>query len=247
MCMETITSKANEKVKQVKKLSEKKFRDELGLYTAEGFTLLRDMPESVEVQSFFVAEGQEGQAEAITSRFDAPVYAVTEAVMNYIADTVTPSGILAVIRRTDGKPSGGNSLVLDRVSDSGNVGTLLRTAAAFGYTDVYLINTADAYSSKVARSSMGGIFKVNLIEATEEEAISALSNHYKIALDMGGEEIGKAAAKAPVALFLGSEAHGLSENLTASADVVLSIPMQNGMESLNVAVAGAIAMHAFLR
>jgi rRNA methylases len=243
--METITSKSNERVKLVKKLADKKYRDELGLYVVEGLTLLKDMPESVKVQAFFVTEGIIEQAESIVSKYRAEIISVSQGVMNYIADTVTPSGILAVIRRESGAPTGAPSIVLDRVSDSGNVGTLIRTAAAFGYTDVYLVNTADAYSSKVARSSMGGLFKVNLIEATEKEVIASLKNHFKIALDMDGASIESVQAKAPVALFLGSEAHGLSDGFVAAADAVASISMLNEMESLNVAVAGAISMYKF--
>ncbi|MEG1612697.1 MAG: RNA methyltransferase [Clostridia bacterium] len=241
--MEIITSTANEKIKLIRKLSQKKFRVELGLYVVEGVNILKDMPTTVLVDSFFVTEAMVEKTSDIYLKFSCSVNVVTDAVMKSISDTVSPSGLLAVIEIPKNLPREGNALVLDRVSDSGNVGTLIRTAVSAGFLNIYLINSADVYCSKVARASMGGIFRANLIEVCEEEALNILANYHSVAMDMSGINIFDFTPKAPLAIVLGSESLGVSKRLMQTAENTVSLKMQNDMESLNVAVAGGIAMY----
>jgi TrmH family RNA methyltransferase len=241
--MNTITSITNEKVKAVRKLKDKKFRQKEGLFVVEGINILRDIPSSVDIDCFFVEEGIFSEVEGLISAKNAPVYVVSQEVFKSISETVSPSGLVAVVKTPDAKLCGGNLLVLDRVSDSGNLGTIIRTAAATSFLDILLINCADAYSGKVVRATMGGIFNVNILEVSEDEAVEAIKGRDSYALDMGGNSITSFKPATPVAIILGSEAHGVSERLLKAANNIASIPMQNGMESLNVAVAGAIAMY----
>lgn len=246
--METITSTANEKVKAVKKLHLKKYRDDAGLCIAEGVNILSDLPATLTVRSFFVSE-EIVDAATITARFpQAEVYIVSRAVMTALSETETPSGVLAVIEIPAPREATHNALVLDGVSDSGNLGTIIRTAAGAGYDDVFLINCADPYSGKAVRASMGGVFRVNVVNADYTNIENKLSDYRKICLDMSGTDVFSfKPGNGKIALFLGNEAHGLSEFSKNLADDTLSIPMANGQESLNVAVAAGIAMYVVNR
>lgn len=241
--METITSVANDKVKLVKKLNIKKYRQEYGMFVVEGINILKDMPETTQVECFFATENVFPTIKYIVDRFSAPCYIVSDEVMKSMADTVSPSGLLAVIRIIQGEAVNSNALVLDRISDSGNLGTLIRTAVSAGFCNIYLINCVDVYSGKTARASMGGIFRAQLIDISEDEAIDALKGYHSIAMDMNGEDISLYNPTYPVAIVLGSESQGVSKRLLQSVNEVVSLEMQKGMESLNVAVAGGIAMY----
>lgn len=242
--METITSSANEKVKAVKKLRLKKYRDEAGLCVAEGVNILCDLPQSVEVRAFYYTDSVK-EVEKVTARFpNAEKFLVTDAVMAAMSDTDTPSGILAVITSPHEKELSSDALVLDGVSDSGNVGTIIRTAAGAGFNDVILINCADAFSGKAVRASMGGVFRVNVISKVYDDLPRLLNNYRKIAVDMSGKDVFSYSPDGKkIALFLGNEAHGLSQFSRDISDETLSLPMANGQESLNVAVAAGVTMY----
>ncbi len=241
---EVISSKDNRIVRLARSLATKKGREESGLFLAEGGNLTRDIPESAEIAFYLVSESRAEEAEGLALA-RAEVYHVTDAVMKSVSDTVTPYGLAAavVIPKREFRLPAGNALLLDGVSDPGNVGTLLRTAAAAGFEDVYLLGCADPYSGKVVRASMGGIFRVRVTEVSETEALSLASDTRSVVLDMGGRDLTKDGLPAPVTLIAGSEAHGVREALKAAAAEVCSLPMKNQTESLNVAVAAAVAMY----
>lgn len=213
----------------------------------EGINLLRDMPRSVEVAYAFATEARLDEAKEILAERDgAELFAVTQAVMESISDTVSPYGIAAACRiPTVGyrKPAG-KALLLDGVSDPGNLGTILRTAAACDFSDAYVLDCADAYSPKVIRATLGALFKVRVYEVNEEQAISLVRETDSAALDMRGENILTARVTGDPLLFIaGNEAHGVREVIKKEAKRTYSLPMKNGMESLNVAVATAVAMY----
>lgn len=239
-----ITSTSNEKVKFVRKLLQKKYRIELGLFIVEGVNILKDLPNNVQVESVFVCESASVEAQNLADKLGGEKFIVTQSVMESLADTVTPSGLLAVLKILKNKECDykNNALFLDGISDCGNLGTLIRTAASAGFLDIYLINCADAYSAKTVRASMGGIFRVKLYDCTMDQAVEHLKFYHSVAMDMSGEDIFSYTSKQPTAIILGNEAHGVSDLLMRSANDVVAIKMQNGMESLNVAVAGGIAM-----
>lgn len=238
-----ITSVANEKVKFVKKLSEKKFRDEEGLFVAEGANILSDLKEGFSVRYLFATEDNLVLAEKLSEKFGVEPETVDSKVMKAMSDTVTPCGILAVIEKPRCVPSGTNAIVLDGVSDSGNLGTIIRTAAGAGFSDVYLIGCADPFSPKTVRASMGAVLRVNIIVTDKENLQGYLDGYVRVAMDMSGDDVFGFKPRRKVALFFGNEAHGLSDFSFENSDVILSIPMQNGQESLNVAVAAGIAMY----
>lgn len=261
--MQIITSTKNRFVKEARSLSQKKFRIETGLFLVEGINLIKDMPSSVrvkyvlatpsresEVETIFFSDEKERQEKAMQSvAFTrAQVYYVSDEIMAYIADTVSPYGICAVCKMPslDFQMPKGNALLLDGVSDPGNLGTILRSAAACDFCDVYLFDTADVFSPKVVRATLGGLFRVRLHEVDECLALKLMAETNSAVLDMGGKNILENKPSTPVLLVAGNEAHGVREILKRAAKNTYSLPMKNEIESLNVAVATAVSMYQTL-
>ena len=164
-----------------------------------------------------------------------------------MSDEVTPQGVVAVVKKPDEKKNPaeiiGDSLFLDGVSDPSNVGAAIRSAAVFGFDSVLIAGGADAYSPKSVRASMGGIFKVKTYTGNRQDLIKKVKTPFIVA-DMKGENIRNFKREGKVCLVIGNEARGVSEELRALAKYTLSIPMQNGMESLNASVSAGIIMFA---
>ena len=244
--MEIITSAKNQYVKLAKSLAEKKFRRETGLFFVEGKNLIKDLPKSVQIDYIFATEERETEAnELANAHAGAKIILVTESIIGQIADTMTPYGIVAIckIPNTEFKMPNGNALLLDGVADPGNVGTIFRTAAACGFNDVYLVDSVDVYSPKVVRATLGGLFKVNAYVIDADTAKNLIKNSNSAALDMGGKNILKENIVQPILFIAGNEAHGVRDEFESLAKEVYSLPMQNDVESLNVAVATSVAMY----
>lgn len=241
--MEIITSTQNRTVKAFRALSEKKFREREGLFPVEGGNILRDIPPSAVVKYVLALPSRADEA---CARFgESRVTVVSDEVMKSISDTVTPYGLAAAVEIPKGEfalPSG-NALLLDGVSDPGNLGTVIRTAAATGFEDVYLLGCTDAYAPKAVRASMGGIFRVRVCAVDNEQASALVRGTFSVALDMAGESLFASPVPAPCLIVAGSEAHGVDKALLGEVKSVRSLPMTGGMESLNVAVAAGIAMY----
>ena len=243
--MEIITSTQNQYVKQVRSLREKKFREKSGLFVVEGGNIFKDMPADVKLEYILFTEEHFDEVQNLVFFTRAQAYMVSESVMQSLSDTVTPYGIVAVMAKPKHEfnlPSG-NALLLDGVSDPGNMGTIIRTAAARGFEDVYLLDTVDVYSPKVVRATQGGLFKVRLVTVNEEEALTLLDNTSSAVLDFGGEDLTEAQILTPVLIVTGSEAHGVRDTVLNHSKRVLTLPMMNNIESLNAAVATAVAMY----
>lgn len=239
-----ITSRQNATVKFVRSLQDKKSRKEFGLYLAEGVNLLKDadiLPETVlatpsryeEAKKFFAS---------------SKILTVTDEVMQSVSDTKSPYGILAVVKmpKNEFKYPDGNAVLLDGVEDAGNLGTIMRTAIACGFDTVYLLDTADVYSPKVVRASLGAIFGLNVIEIDETQAIDLVRHENSAVLDMGGKNLLGERLTDKILFVAGSEAHGVRDSLKKNCKEVYSLPMKH-IESLNVAVATAVAMYQTLR
>lgn len=240
-----ITSAENQKIAEVKKLTDKKFRKSTGLYLIEGERLVRDaIRYGADITEIFVKE-------SVADKFCFENQTiVADKVFAKISETVSSQGVVAVVKKQEQKLSApqGNCLILDGLQDPGNVGTLLRTAAACGFCDVYAVETVDLYSPKVLRSAMSAHFCVRLHEAASLAEVFELMDGYQIvAADMGGQNVFETSFKNKVALILGNEGNGISEFSKKRADVVVSLLMKNEVESLNVAVAGSVIMYGILQ
>lgn len=246
--MKEIVSRNNETLKRYAALADKKAREAEGLFLAEGEKLvaegfLRGCPESV-----FVRKGEPKTLEIFAQARGAGVpedrlWLLSEGAFDKLADAKSPQGVIAAFRKPD-RPLpervSGAVLVLDRISDPGNLGTLLRTAAAAD-APVLLIGCTDPYSPKCVRSSMSGVFAAEFFSCSGEEALALLrrSGAEICAADMHGENFFGAAFAPTCAIVVGNEANGVSAFWRENADRTVSLPMENGIESLNAAVCGS--------
>lgn len=246
--MQEITSIKNPKIQYVKKLRDKAFRRSERRLVAEGANLVCDLPSEIEVDSIFVLKSKIDEYRGIWSKYgEDKLIAVDEKVIGAISETVNPSGILAVVKydRYEGSVEG-NAVILDGVSDPGNMGTIIRTCAACGIKYILAVNCVDHTSPKVVRSSMSGIFKVKVRECNHDELFELLEGYGIYALDMGGENIFKTGnINRPFALAVGSESKGLSDRLKNVARII-ALPMSGDIESLNAAVSLSVALYEFV-
>jgi len=248
-----ITSPANEKVKYARSLRRRRQRRREGRFLIEGVRLLEEAVRAgcIPALLFFQPERIEApRAQALLARLRAagvPCLAVSEPVLRSLSETVTPQGILAVVPQpklqAPAKPS--LVLVLDRLRDPGNLGTILRTATAVGVDEVLLgPGTVDPYNSKVIRAGMGAHFRLPLTVGLNWSQIAERLRGLSVWLaDARGELVYDAVDwRQPAALIVGGEATGASDEAAALAHGRLRIPMRGDTESLNTAVAAAVIL-----
>ncbi len=261
-----ISSKNNEVLKRAAALKEKKGRREYGAFLAEGEKLAAECLHSdMRVLWAYFSENYAGKrAEEIFSSLekrglgeDKIVY-LSESAFSYLSEEKTPQGVILEAQIPDAAPRApeGDCLILDGVADPGNLGTIIRTANAAGYGEIYLADCADAYSPKCVRSSMSGIFFTKLYKVSREELPALFKGVPVLAADMGGEnvfafpagEVCKSSdGSEKIALAIGNEANGLSQEVKKLAARTVAIPMRGTQESLNAGVAAAVCMYALRR
>lgn len=258
--MQIITSKDNEIVKSIKKLKDKKYRDEAGLYVIEGIKMLEEaIEEKVKIKKIVICEEclKAGDLEQKIlyeiAKYNC-IY-VNAKVFNFLTDVVAPQGILAVIE----KPSKDAQidynqdiiLVLDGIQDPGNLGTILRTADSVNLKQIIVTkNTADAYNPKVVRSTMGAILRIKIIET--DNLVKTLKdikkNKFKIistSLDTSHSIYDIDYNKKVI--VIGNEANGVSKEIQEFSDSKVKIPMLGKTESLNASVATGIMLYEYVR
>lgn len=257
-----IRSKKNERYKDLKQLGKKGPYQHC--FPAEGVRLIDSVFSSgLKVEACIVAEAFITEQPVLFNRVtehldDAELIVLSADLFKDIADTVSPQGILLLVRKpqkADFSVLDGTIpktvLVLDRVQDPGNVGTLIRMAAGIGIEACFAIEgTADPFESKTIRSAMGATMHLPLVIGLQiEEAYRWLHDRqFTIwAADMDGEVLDACPFEAPLALVLGNEGQGLSDAASQAADRIVSIPLSNDVESLNVAVAGSIIAYQIKR
>ena len=241
---EQITSRKNPLLQQVKKLlSSRKERENAGLFVADGTKLLQ---EAVKwwpgLETVILSQGVEAELPE-----GVRVVEVPKDVMASISPMQTPQGALFLCRLPEAKPFAPKPgmLLLDGIQDPGNIGTILRTADALEIPVALLEGCADPYSHKVVRSSMGAVFRTQVVQTTWEEA--------KIACKQAGipiavtalNETARDLREAPIrqmAVVIGSEGQGVRQEILDAAEQALIIPMNPNCESLNAAIAAAIVM-----
>lgn len=234
-----ITSKLNPQIKEISKLaSDKKFRDELGLYLVEGAKPVNECLSAGCNIKVIVCTEQHSDKYS-----DAVI--VSDSVFSSISNEKTPQGVIAVVNKPINKLKAPQKscILLDRIRDPGNLGTIIRTANAAGYDEIYLINCADAFSPKAVRASMSGIFFVNIFCGEREEVLKALSGIPLICADMHGENIFRFNAPERFCLCIGNEGSGICKEIFDIAQFKIKIPMRKTCESLNAAVSAGIAMY----
>ncbi len=244
-----ITSRANARVRAARALGEAKERKRTGLFLDEGEDALRSaLAAGIAPVEAFVDDdlGSDRIADELGG-MGAKVQRCSREVMEALSSLSHASRAVCVFRANDLPPLAAAAsqvgLQLHGVSDPGNLGTLLRSAQGFGPAHVALAEgCADPLSPRAVRASMGALYSVPVITLREAPALPL------IALDARGETtLAELAPSAPVAFALGGERSGLPDAVTAAAGAVARIPLADGAESLNVAIAGALALYELRR
>lgn len=246
-----ITSRQNPKIKQIRKLnSGAKHRVKAGLYAVEGIRLLYEASKSgVRPEWVIHTENQDQRGEQLLEDYkteEIPCEPVTTEVMEAASDTKTPQGILGVFSLVNlPLPPFPNLLViLDSLSDPGNLGTLMRASLAAGADGLLLSpGSVDPFSPKVLRSGMGAHFKLPLQIADWTEIATLTQDLTLLLADMtSGASLWDTDLTGPVGIILGSEAHGPGAEARRLASQSIHIPMNPAAESLNAAIAGAVLL-----
>lgn len=246
-----IRSKENKIFKECHKLTQKKYRDQQKRYIIEGINLIEEAIKcKAQVDFLLVRENVE-----IPNGFDE-VYTVPEKLFSYLAQTQTSQGVLAVVRKKEYSKTelkeligaSGNIVILDRLQDPGNIGTIIRTATGAGYKAVIGIKgTADIYSPKVIRSAAGSVFRIPIVLVEDNREVRQLvsdlgknlvvtgfnTDNYYFDMDLSSD----------IALVIGNEGNGVSDELMEMSHIKVKIPMDNQLESLNASVAAGILMY----
>lgn len=252
-----ITSTSNAKIKRIVQLrKKKKARDAEGVFLVEGIRMFREIPEKL-LQEIYISESCEGkEGKEIRRRASAcgiRPELVSDGVFAYLSDTQTPQGILCVVGQLSysleevADASCPHMLVLDRLQDPGNVGTILRTAEGAGVTGILLDGEcADIYNPKTIRSTMGSVFRMPFYYIQDlEEGIRYLKKRgictYAAHLE-GKRAYDEEDYRRPCAFLIGNEGNGLRPEIADLADTYIRIPMAGEVESLNAAIASAVLM-----
>jgi len=252
-----ITSAQNSKIKLVRALlGRARERREANAFVVEGVRLVEEAMNSNWMFQFALydenlSERGMTEVESLKSR-GVDVEMVSGSLMNSISETETPQGILAVLQFTQLPiPNGPNFILIpDQIRDPGNLGTLLRSAAATGVQAVLLPpETTDAFAPKVLRSGMGAHFRmpIHSMAWDEIEQICKSANLQVYLADMDGQSCWGTNLRQPLALIIGGEPEGASSEARKLANQQISIPMRGEMESLNAGVAGSILMFEAIR
>lgn len=256
--MQFISSKNNRIIREAASLSEKKYRDEQGAFLIEGPNIVKEaIEQGGRIRFIFIRAGAESPELAeimqIAGEKNLSVYELADDAFAKVTHTDSPQDIAAVFEKKQPdakdffeKAKNGNILVIDRLQDPGNVGTVIRSAEAFGFAGIILMKgSADIYQPKIVRSSAGSILRMPFITCESPVEVIELLNLY-------GKKIYTAAADAEssvydtdfnnAAIVIGNEGNGVSEEFLKTSKTV-GIPMSGRAESLNAAIAAAIIMY----
>lgn len=253
-----ITSADNKRVKNVVSLIKKgKARKEQDAYIIEGRKLFEETPEE-DLLEVYVSESFNEKSDRLDR---IPHEVVKEEVFSKMTDTLSPQGILCVVRKKHynldsllSKTKGSNPvfLILDTLQDPGNLGTIMRTAEGANVAGVIMSrDTVDIYNPKTVRSTMGSIFRVpfvyvedicEAVKTMKAAGVTCYAAHLKGVNTCYAEDFSR-----PVAFMIGNEGNGLSDEVAELADTYIRIPMGGQLESLNAAVSAAILMYEAVR
>ncbi len=253
MEIKQISSVENGYIKKLIKLKNKKYREEFGLFIAEGERSTKDA-----VASDFAVDAvvmtEQYYAEHETQFSDQAVIVTTEKIFQQLCDTKTPQGVLAVLRMPEETEmlSGTRYIYCDCIQDPGNAGTIIRSADAFGFDGVvFSKGSVDVYAPKVIRSSMGSVFHIDMIADAEDDFLErAKTEGYFLsvtALHKDSVPLAEGTFSEKQIFVIGNEGNGVSERVLSLADETVHIPMQGAAESLNAGVAASVLMYEVSR
>lgn len=259
-----LESRSNKKVKYIKKLARRRFREKEGKFIVEGLRAVEEILEVSKAIDFVVYNGairnnpRGSELLSLIKGLNLPAFEVDENIFKELSSTETPQGILAVVCRPEIslKEIMANAptllVLVDGIQDPGNLGTLVRTCAAIGVDGMILLpGTVDLYNTKTLRSTMGNIFKIPIVIAQHRDLLLKELKSSGLHIIVGEPESSKAIFEVdltvPVVIAVGNEGNGVQEDLCLYADNKVKIPMSAGIDSLNVAVASGIMLYEVVR
>ena len=247
--MKIITSADNSLIKKFRSLSVKKYREQFGLCLLEGEkVVLEALKIHGVVENLIIPQAHEDTYSELIKCYDSITIIVSDDVYKSLAFANTPQGIMAVIKINKSKPINLSSriVVLDRLQDPGNMGTIIRSGVASGHLEFILVDSVDPYNDKTIRSASGTIFYPNFTRMKPSEFLKfALDNKLNLLVaDMDGEDIynEKCVIASPYALVIGNEGQGVGDEILSLPHKTVSIPMDSKVESLNAGVSASILM-----
>ena len=235
------TSSNNSKIKKIKKLQQKKYRDETGLFLVEGEHLVKEAYHSGFLQELILERDETFFLDGIPTSY------VTKEILSYLSTLETPYPIMGVCKKIEEKNIGERILILDGIQDPGNLGTMIRSAVAFHIDTIILsLDTVDLYNPKVIRSTQGLLFHINIQRRALTDILPLLKKEdYTIygTKVSNGKNCRTLEKKEKFYIIIWNEGNGIKKETEAFCDVFLSIPMHNTCESLNVGVATGIILY----
>lgn len=258
--MQVISSKDNELIKHIKKLKDKKYRDENNEYIVEGVKLIEEaVKERAKIKKIIICEDTTRTYEIPTNvmleiaKYEC-IY-VTDKIFSSITQVTNPQGIMAVLEKNAENQQIDFSqdiiVALDDVQDPGNLGTILRTVDSIGLNQIVVSKgTVDAFNSKVVRSTMGAIFRIKIIEVEDlKQTIKEIKkHHFKLMVtSLQTENSIYDIDFNKKIIVIGNESNGVSGEIQDMADEKAKIPMLGKTESLNASVAAGIVMYEYVR
>ena len=233
-----ITSVNNDRIKELVKLKDKKYRDKNNMFFIEGYDIVLEAYKNGYIKELYVLDGT-------LVDMDIPYTYVSYDVMKKISDMETISEYYAVCQKKEDSIIGNKIIILDGIQDPGNLGTIIRSAVAFDFDTVVISkNTVDLYNPKVIRSTKGMLFNKNVIVRELDEFISSLDGYLVCGTDvLGGVNVRNIELPEKIALVIGNEGRGISDSVRELCDKFIYISMNDNCESLNAAVAASILMY----
>ena len=235
-----ITSKDNNRIKEVRKLLTKKYSLEKGLFVIEGENLIEEAIKKNLLVELYVLEGQ-------SCKYNFSYDYVTLDVMKSISDLKSTPRLLGVSKINNNKDIGHKILILDNIQDPGNAGTIIRSSVAFDIdTVIFSKDSVSPYNEKVLRSTGGMIFNTNIIIGELKEIISKIKEKN---IKVIGTSLRKSKSLEELekmkefAIIFGNEGNGVRDNILSKCDEIIRIDMNPSCESLNVGVSASIVLY----
>lgn len=256
--MELIQSKDNFIIKETKKLKEKRYRTQKNQFLIEGFRFVEEaLKSSFEVPLVFLSDAaidrwssfqMDEKLQKLTK-----LYIVKDSILKLLSNTETPQGVVAVVNNKNQNitDTEGFYILVDKVQDPGNMGTIIRSAHASGAAGVILTKgTVDLHNDKTLRSTMGSIFNIPIMEDNDFNIINSLKDKgYKLVVSSldNSQNFYDVNLTGKVIIAVGNEGGGISQEVYSKGDIRVKIPMPGNAESLNVAAAASIMMFEAVR
>ena len=233
-----ITSTSNEKIKNLIKLKEKKYRDTENLFYVEGIDLIQEAYKNNCLEKLYILENN-------PVPFDIEYTYITKEVMKKISDLESISPYFGVCKKIKERPYGNKIIALDNIQDPGNLGTIIRSACAFNFDTIILSeDTVDLYNPKTIRSTKGMLFNTNILVRPLKNLLEELTDYDIYGTDVtNGINIKEEQFKDKVVIVIGNEGKGLSNEVRNICNKFIYLPMNNSCESLNASVAASIIMY----